>query len=82
MFRSLGQIIVTVLIVGLVLIAGGIGWFLRSSVEDSQEALASTDADSTRQRQVDKWSRLSLAQYGPFETFDSRRRRGAGPSKA
>ena len=35
MFRSLGQIIVTVLIVGLVLIAGGIGWFLRSSVEES-----------------------------------------------
>jgi uncharacterized protein YggE len=47
MFRSLGQIIVTALIIGLVLIAGGIGWFLRSSVEDSGGQATSEAAQGT-----------------------------------
>ena len=47
MFRSLGQIIVTALIIGLVLIAGGVGWFLRSSVEDSGGQATSEAAQGT-----------------------------------
>ena len=47
MFRGLAQIITTVAVVALVLIAAAAGWFLRSSVEDSGGQAATEAAQGT-----------------------------------